>query len=332
MFCGNCGKRIPDGARFCPGCGAPAPDAEPEPARAAGEEPGQKAPSGPGTAIAPARRRRRAPLVAAAVVLVAVVGVAAWLVLGRQDGTVTAEAPTSGTEAAPYEDFTVSDARVVTDGGLGPRVELTVTNNTDETVLGASFAATGSYEVVDEYGDRSDVEGALDLICWNPGSGGSIAYLAPGENSVTLLPELTSGVVASYRPKNGDEQYVDLEDVGDVEVEVKNGRALDKGTLLLSPADCGVELSLGVDGSLTGTITNNTDARWERAEVHVRALGPGGAPATNNSGIESNQEGFLRDLVVEYVKPGQTVDVKGSVGNVDPAEVEATYVVVTKDV
>lgn len=109
MFCSKCGNQIPDTAKFCPACGAtvdvravapasgsaaPAGDPTPaapvapqQPAPAAAAAPQQPTPAP--TAVAP--KRRRTPLIiAVAVVLVLVAGVAAALVLPRIFGGSTA--------------------------------------------------------------------------------------------------------------------------------------------------------------------------------------------------------------------------------------------------
>lgn len=68
MFCGNCGAELREGARFCPGCGAPAPVEE------------QRADAPDPEATRP-RRRLAAPVVAALVVLaLATASSAAYLV------------------------------------------------------------------------------------------------------------------------------------------------------------------------------------------------------------------------------------------------------------
>lgn len=70
MFCGNCGTELKEGARFCPGCGAPAP-APVEDLEA--DAPGPETPK--------PRRRLTAPIVAALVVLaLATTSSAAYLV------------------------------------------------------------------------------------------------------------------------------------------------------------------------------------------------------------------------------------------------------------
>ena len=43
MFCGSCGKQVPEGSGFCPGCGAPAGGGAPRPAAAAGAAGGPSA-------------------------------------------------------------------------------------------------------------------------------------------------------------------------------------------------------------------------------------------------------------------------------------------------
>ena len=70
MFCGNCGTELKEGARFCPGCGAPAP------------APVEDLESGaPGPETPKPRRRLTAPIVAALVVLaLATASSAAYLV------------------------------------------------------------------------------------------------------------------------------------------------------------------------------------------------------------------------------------------------------------
>lgn len=81
MFCPNCGKQLPDEARFCPICGhaiKAAPGAA-EPARAGAPVPEKKK-----------KKRRKAPLIVALVLILALVlgagGAAAWVLLRGPDG------------------------------------------------------------------------------------------------------------------------------------------------------------------------------------------------------------------------------------------------------
>lgn len=46
MFCTRCGTQIPDGAAFCPGCGAPADNSPPDPQANTGDWNRQYQPSG----------------------------------------------------------------------------------------------------------------------------------------------------------------------------------------------------------------------------------------------------------------------------------------------
>ncbi len=86
MFCTKCGAKLPDGARFCAMCGAPAtmtetpsapvaPASTPQPASAPGPQPVAAATPAPVAAPAPAPAPVTAPVAAAAPAPVAVPGV-----------------------------------------------------------------------------------------------------------------------------------------------------------------------------------------------------------------------------------------------------------------
>ena len=349
MFCPKCGKESPEGSAFCPSCGAALPTAT-EPASAPATEaaapeapiyevPGEPARSAPAR-VAPAapekpKKRSKKPLVAAvAVVLVAAAGFSAWRLLTAKPAHV-AEQNQGGTAETVYEDFKVGEVRLLTDGNLGPRLEVSITNNTGEIATGVGFDATGDIAITDEYGDEGTVNADLNLVAWEPGVyGGAIAYLQPGENTVTIIPEYPSGVVASYTPDQGDTQEFQLDEVENIEFEVGSTRGLGSGEQLLTPEDCGVEIELSPDGSITGSITNNTDVRWRRATVHLRAENADGTPATMGLNNSTNDEAFdYGEITVEYVRPGETVDLeKGASMYYDPARVVATYVVIEEDV
>lgn len=355
MFCPKCGKESPEGSAFCPSCGAALPTTT-EPAASPATEvaapeapiyevPGEPADSAPAPArVAPAappaapekpKKRSKKPLVAAvAVVLVAAAGFSAWRLLTAKPAHV-AEQDQGGTAETVYEDFEVGEVRLLTDGDLGPRLEVSITNNTGEIATGVGFDATGDIAITDEYGDEGTVNADLDLVAWEPGVyGGAIAYLQPGENTVTIIPEYPSGVVASYAPDQGDTQEFQLDEVENIEFEVGSTRGLGSGEQLLTPEDCGVEIELSPDGSITGSITNNTDVRWRRATVHLRAENADGTPATMGLNESTNDEAFnYGEITVEYVRPGETVDLeKGASMYYDPARVVATYVVIEEDV
>lgn len=355
MFCPKCGKESPEGSAFCPSCGAALPTAT-EPASAPAAEaaapeapiyevPGEPADSAPAPVrVAPAappaapekpKKRSKKPLVAAvAVVLVAAAGFSAWRLLTAKPAHV-AEQDQGGTAETVYEDFEVGEVRLLTDGDLGPRLQVSITNNTGEIATGVGFDATGDIAITDEYGDEGTVNADLNLVAWEPGVyGGDIAYLQPGENTVTIIPEYPSGVVASYTPDQGDTQEFRLDEVENIEFEVGSARGLGSGEQLLAPEDCGVEIELSPDGSITGSITNNTDVRWRRATVHLRAENADGTPATMGFNESTNDEAFdYGEITVEYVRPGETVDLeKGASMYYDPARVVATYVVIEEDV
>lgn len=355
MFCPKCGKESPEGSAFCPSCGAALPTttepaASPATAAVAPEAPIYEVPGGlADSAPAPARvapaappaapekpkKRSKKPLVAAvAVVLVAAAGFSAWRLLTAKPAHV-AEQDQGGTAETVYEDFEVGEVRLLTDGDLGPRLEVSITNNTGEIATGVGFDATGDIAITDEYGDEGTVNADLNLVAWEPGVyGGAIAYLQPGENTVTIIPEYPSGVVASYTPDQGDTQEFQLDEVENIEFEVGSTRGLGSGEQLLTPEDCGVEIELSPDGSITGSITNNTDVRWRRATVHLRAENADGTPATMGLNESTNDEAFnYGEITVEYVRPGETVDLeKGASMYYDPARVVATYVVIEEDV
>lgn len=358
MYCNKCGKEVPEGSAFCPACGAAvptvsapaAPAAEPveeapvyevpsEPVSGA-PAPARVVPAAPPTAPEKPKKKSKKPFIAViAIILVAVAGFAAWRLLAAEPAHV-AEQDQSGTAETVYEDFEVGDVRVLTDGDLGPRLEVTVTNNTGELVTDVTYQATGDLAITDEYGDEGTVSDELSLTCWNPayswfGSRICIAYLQPGENTVTLLPSNVSGVVASYTPETGDTQEFQLDEVENIEFEIQDADTLANGTQLLTPEECGVEIELAPDGSITGSITNNTDARWRSAKVYLRAENADGTPATAEFGNGSTSDAFgIGSLEAEYVRPGDTVDLEMNWGTGirDPARVVATYVVIEEDV
>lgn len=346
---------MPEGSAFCPACGAAvpaggapqAPAAEPveevlvyempsEPMNSA-PAPARVAPAAPPAAPGrPAKKKRsKKPLVAAvAVVLVAAAGFSAWRLLTAKPAHV-AEQDQGGTAETVYEDFEVDEVRLLTDGDLGPRLEVSITNNTGEIATSVGFDVTGDIAITDEYGDEGTVGADLDLIAWEPGLyGGAIAYLRPGENTVTIIPSDPSGVVARYTPDQGDAQEFRLDEVENIEFEVVSNRSLGSGEQLLAPEDCGVEIELSPDGSITGSITNNTDVRWRRATVYLRAENADGTPATMGLNESTNDEAFsYGEITVEYARPGETVDLeKGASRYYDPARVVATYVVIEEDV
>lgn len=352
MYCSKCGKEVPEGSAFCPACGAPVPSGsapragvaeaveEPpvyevpaEPA-GSGPAPAPAAPAAPPAAPAERRKRSKKPLVALiAVIVVAVAGFFAWRALTAKPAYV-AEQDQSGTEETVYKDFEVGDVQVLTDGDLGPRLELTVTNNTGEIATGVDFEVTGDIAITDEYGDEGTVSDELELTAWEPAQDDGIAYLLPGENAVTLIPSSPSGTVATYTPEKGDAQTFQLDEVENIEVEIGRGGTLGSGEQLLTPEECDVEIELSPDGTITGSITNNTDVRWRSATVYLRAENADGTPATLGLSTSSNAEAFdYGTIEVEYVRPGDTVDLEhGASLYMDPARVVATHVVVEEDV
>lgn len=329
MFCPKCGKKIADGVSFCPECGAriaaaqettPGADTQYSQAQVASSQIAKK-------------KRSKKPLVALLVVLVVAAGAfAGWWFLFRGD-TVIAEDDTSGNEPGveAYEDFTVGEVTYA-DGGAGPRLEFTVTNNTDETIVDANFSVKGEYAITDEYGDKGTTSGDLDLICWTPGGGTAIAYLEPGENDVVLIPDNTAGVVAMFGTEQGDVQDIDLDEVENIEVEVSGGQDLDSNVEILTPRECDLELSLNPDGTVNGTLTNNTEDRWRKVTVYARLLDSDGGPCAPLS-WGSNRDAFYSWLDAEYVKPGADADLSGNLPrDVEPSKIEAMYIVVDKDV
>lgn len=349
MYCSKCGKEVPEGSAFCPACGAPvlAGGASAQtvevcpvyevPAEPSGGAPAsaQMAPAAPPAApTEPRRKRSKKPLAAIiALALVAVAGFVAWRALASEPAYV-AEQDQSGTEETVYEDFEVGDVRVVTDGDLGPRLEFSVTNNTGEIATSVGFEVTGDIAITDEYGDEGTLNEELELMAWEPAHDSGIAFLQPGENEVTLIPLSPSGTVASYTPEKGDTQTFQLDEVENVEVEIGSGDTLGSNEQLLMPGDCDVEIELAPDGSITGSITNNTDVRWRRATVYLRAENADGTPATMGLNESTNDEAFnYGEITVEYVRPGDTVDLEKSARMYyDPARVVATYVVIEEDV
>lgn len=367
MYCPKCGQPVGDGDTFCKSCGAPlqngaapaapenhtpplrevatAPTPEPndeptvydmpsQPADGNAAVPATQKPAVPPMAPdRPKKKRSKKPLIFVIIlILLVIAGIVAWRVLTSKPGRI-AEQDQSGTAETVYEDFEVGDIQLLTDGDLGPRLELTITNNTDELVTNVSFDATGDVSITDEYGDSGTVNEGLDLVCWTPGAGTSIAYLEPGENTITLIPEYDSGVVASYTPESGDEQDFQLDDVENIKIEIDGHRTLKSGQQLLTPEECGVDIEISPDGTVTGTITNNSDVRWRSATVYLRAENSDGTPALRVYDDETYTAFQYGELKAEYLRPGDTVDLEPySNSNYEPARVEAIYVIVEEDV
>ncbi|EEA89277.1 hypothetical protein COLSTE_02564 [Collinsella stercoris DSM 13279] len=255
----------------------------------------------------------------------------------KEDPHVAKQAE-SGVEEEAYEDLEVSGIKADDEEGLGRCVKLTVTNNTDEIARNVEITATGDFEIVDEYGDKDKTQLEMTLSCWSPGygTGGTIAYLMPGENEVVLLAEKGDGTVASYTPDNGDEQKFGLEDASDIEIETGGWEQLEQNYDILTPEECDLTIDIAPDGKLSGTITNNTEDRWRKAEVFLRAEdgngGPGGALLKMASDDLRTSFSYA-DVYAEYVKPGATVDLVSEVGARSEApRAEAIYVLVEKDV
>ena len=137
MFCATCGAKVPDGAKFCPACGASfaqIPAAAPPSAAAPPPAPTPAAAPQPSTPAAPQRRRRTLPLVLLAVAVVAVLGVSgflAWRALSgggaTQDERIATNAVLANgtsTSAQGYDFYWDPDAgalmRARTDGSDAP--------------------------------------------------------------------------------------------------------------------------------------------------------------------------------------------------------------------
>lgn len=337
MFCPKCGKKAPEGSSFCPSCGSPLTEKE----STVNVESTPDDSSEPSLAPVPMKKKRsKRPLIAAvAIALVAVGGFMCIRALAapKEDPHVTKQAE-SGVEEEAYEDLEVSGIKADDEEGLGRCVKLTVTNNTDEIARNVEITATGDFEIVDEYGDKDKTQLEMKLSCWSPGYGtsGTIVYLMPGENEVVLLAEIGDGTVASYTPENGDEQKFGLEDASDIEIETGDWEQLEQNYDILTPEECDLTIDIAPDGKLSGTITNNTEDRWRKAEVFLRAEdgngGPGGALL--KMGSDDLRTSFsYGDVYAEYVKPGATVDLVSEVGARSEApRAEAIYVLVEKDV
>ena len=137
MFCATCGAKVPDGAKFCPACGASfaqIPAAAPPSAAAPPPAPTPAAAPQPSTPAAPQRRRRTLPLALLAVAVVAVLGVSgflAWRALSgggaTQDERIATNAVLANgtsTSAQGYDFYWDPDAgalmRARTDGSDAP--------------------------------------------------------------------------------------------------------------------------------------------------------------------------------------------------------------------
>lgn len=334
MFCPKCGKKIADGVSFCPECGARIA------AAAQGTTPGSDAQNSQAQAASSAiakKKRSKKPLAILIVLLVVAAGAfVGWRVLASQGDTVTAEIKReeTGSESVAHENFTVGEVRYAADGAPYPRLEVIVTNNTDKTMVNVPFSVEGVYEVTDEYGDIATETSELDLTCWAPGGGDKIAYLEPGDNEVTLIPTWNTWEVATYQPRKGDAQDITLADIDEFTVEVWGGNPIDNDTLILSPEECDLELTLNGDLSVSGSITNNTDDRWRSVTVCTRLLDADGGPSPltvfNSSGTSN---ALWSELSVEYVKPGATEELSESLVDYSKTtQIEALYVVVERDV
>lgn len=333
MFCPKCGKKIADGVSFCPECGARIAAAqETTPGADTQNSQAQVASS----AIAKKKRSKK-PLAILIVLLVVAAGAfVGWRVLASQGNTVTAEIKReeTGSESVAHENLTVGEVKYVADGAPYPRLEVTVTNNTDKMMVNVPFSVEGVYEVTDEYGDIATETSELDLICWAPSGGVKIAYLEPGDNEVTLIPGRNTWKVATYQPLKGDVQDITLADIDEFTVEVWGGNPIDNDTLILSPEECDLELTLNGDLSVSGSITNNTDDRWRSVTVCTRLLDADGGPSpftVLNSSATS--PALWSELSVEYVKPGATEELSESLVDYSKTtQIEALYVVVKRDV
>lgn len=362
MFCPKCGKEAPEGSSFCPSCGA----------SLAGDAPSAKEEFASGEP-APAKKRRSKGLLVIAlvvVVLIAAGGAVAVNVLTapEKEPPHAAEQADSGTEgasagvsdsaagqddaddSAPAEDLEVSDVTITEEKGIGQCVKLTVTNNTDEVLCTVPFTATGDFDVVDEYGDKETSERDLALVCLRPYYDffitPAIGYLMPGENEVVLAP-MGDKDVASYYGRNDSSsdiyadngQHFGLDDVSNLEVTVDAEKAerLPAGQRILMPDECDVSLEIAPDGTLKGTVTNESDIRWDSVEVFFYAEDSDGVPVDYRESADMAGSEYLwygkGSGTAEFVDIGATAELEISHRIPDEAvHLEPVYVLVTEGV
>lgn len=88
MFCSKCGTRVPDGSKFCPGCGAPLPGQPAQaavPQRSDGFQATSAEDSQPSAGPQPPKKSK-APIIVCAVVAVVAIAAAAVFALMPKDG------------------------------------------------------------------------------------------------------------------------------------------------------------------------------------------------------------------------------------------------------
>ena len=318
MFCPKCGKETPKGSSFCPSCGANLASGGPF----TDEAHGRRLDGGPALVRKLHLKKPTAIAIAAAIVLVAIVG--GISVVGaltapeeepprsaRQDGADAEGALAGGSDGvagqddadteASVGDLAVSDVTVADEEGLGWCIKFTVTNDADEACY-ADFYVTGDFEVVDGYGESTATQlGLYALICWEPRDG----YLKPGDNKVTLIPVNDDGVIAGRGEYGGDEdlqQDFRLDDASNVAVKAvrDHSNGARKGRILTSE-EYDVNIEVLADGSPRGTITNNTEKRWDGAWVILRLTDSRGTP------LQYSLYNVVRGDA-KYVEPGETAE------------------------
>ena len=359
MFCPKCGKEAPEGSSFCPSCGA----------SLAGDAPSGKEEFASGEPAPAKKRRLKRPLaIALAVVALIVAGGAVAvnvLMVPEKESPRAAEQADSGAEgapagvsdsatgqddaddSAPAEDLEVSDVTIAEEKGIGRCVKLTVTNNTDEVLCTVPFTATSDFDVVDEYGDKETSERDLALVCLRPYYDffitPAIGYLMPGENEVMLAPQGDNPVAYYQNSSLADDdvegQRFGLDDVSNLEVTVdaENAERLPAGQRILMPDECDVSLEIAPDGTLKGTVTNESDIRWDSVEVFFYAEDSDGVPVDYRESADMAGSEYLwygkGSGTAEFVDIGATAELEISHRIPDEAvHLEPVYVLVTEGV
>ncbi|MDY4041163.1 MAG: hypothetical protein SOY67_03560 [Collinsella sp.] len=212
-----------------------------------------------------------------------------------------------GGEGGRYEEISVRDAKLVKKGLNAPKITFKAVNNTKQALLRTTFRVTGTYGILDEYGDLSEEEDQIDVFLVQ--SGDLVApCLLPGETELELVPSSSDGVVVSYRGRDGEEQTFELGDLRSFEVSA--GDSLERA----DPDDTGIldegeyEVGLKIRGSvdkLVAEVTNRSDHRWREVRVYTVAVGKDGALA-KRTGYSVIDDRYVRPVTVTFLKPGET--------------------------
>ena len=357
MFCPKCGKEIPDQSTFCSHCGASVSTNNSSKGSGSSANNSQKP------------KKKTAPIVAI-VAAVAVLAILAFVVVpnvfgqgnpqtsskekteqkadndkkadnkkadSKDEDSEASDKNSDGTTKKRYEDFTVSDVKVVTEGVKTPEITFTVTNNTDQIAQNVSVSAEATYSFLDNYGDEDTAETGLDVISTENGNS-SLPYVFPGENEFTLVPSDRDNIVATHSSDYTKEtQKYTLKDVSDVTVNVDGGSFIDANQYaVLSPDEYDVDLKMsagsGYSPELTVTITNNTDYKWRSVSVYVVAIGKDGELAQVPNGSSNSDAFHCGPLSEQYFNPGESKEMRdGYSSTLDVDHFEVQRVIVQKE-